>query len=300
VRPIRLAVYGDVNLNLIDGSAIWLASLAYVLHRITRTRLRGHLEGITRAAANRMILLPPMVAAFARLGDRHSALELHIAGDKIHDPPDDRGFRPAVEAALRRTDRLVRRVPDVTLATRRPPRVLVVSSHDRTFFTAISDHLSRCGAQLAFDDWRGHACHDEATSTDLLERADVVICEWAVGNAVWFSHGLRPEQRLGGPPPWDLRWVWMRLAVREHFTDQLDRIRLSPVLRRAVSVDGHQHKVARWLRQVGFVLSPSDDESFHLAGAEGKAAQAYVRRHSPLEPVVDAWADLVVGARAGP
>lgn len=715
MRPVRIALYGDVNLNLVDGSAIWLASLAHVLHRIERTRLtvlckapvrrdlvtaelaalprlqlvehptgraltpaqaldelerldreapfdlvvlrgyalarqgarrprlagrfwtyltdieqdpaartdgdrmevaaiatvsdhllcqteqlRGHLEGIARAAANRTILLPPMVAptfvdaaarrpahpargrrlvyagkfapgwgvlemvaAFARLRDVHPALELHVAGDKIHDPPDDPGFRPAVEAVLRSTDRLAwhgvvtrarvaalladadialsprdhrlddslelstklleygaagvpvvcnrtamhaellgqdyplfiddldeldtvldeairderrwrhaaevahgvaigytydrvadllrphlaRRVPDVTWATRRPPRVLV-ASHDRKFFTAISDHLARCGAQVAFDDWQGHARHDEAASKDLLEGADVVICEWAVGNAVWYSHNLRPGQRLvvrlhrmeletpfpaeirfdaveravvvsepfrdkvvaqlgwsteriavvpnwvdtllldrpklpdarfhlgllgwvpqrkrldraldvierltrdddrwrlhlGGAPPWGLRWVWMRLAEREHFTDQLDRIRLSPVLRRAVNVDGHQHNVASWLRQVGFVLSPSDDESFHLAPAEGmasgavpviwpwetaagvygerwlcddvptaveriastdweaerRAAQAYVRRRYPLGPVVDAWADLVLGARAGP
>ena len=28
MRPVRIALYGDVNLNLIDGSAIWLASLA--------------------------------------------------------------------------------------------------------------------------------------------------------------------------------------------------------------------------------------------------------------------------------
>jgi glycosyltransferase involved in cell wall biosynthesis len=713
VRPIRIALYGDVNLNIIDGSAIWLASLTQVLHRIERTRqtvlrkaperrdlvtaelaalprvrlvgpttgrpltpaqaldelerldraepfdllvlrgyalarqaarrpqlagrlwvyltdieqdpaavidddraeltaiaeasdrllcqteqLRGHLEGLTPAAANRTILLPPMVApafvdaaaarparprrarrlfyagkfapgwgvlemvaAFSRLRARHPDLELHVAGDKVHDPPDDPGFRPAVEAALTGSDGLVwhggvtrtevaalladtdialsprdhrlddslelstkvleygaagvpvvcnrttinaellgrdyplfidaiddleavlddavgddrrwrragdlartvaagftydrvadllrphlaRRVPDITLPAGRRPRVLV-ATHDRKFFTAIADHLARCGAQVAFDDWQGHARHDEAVSKELLDRADVVICEWAVGNAVWYSHNVRHGQRLlvrlhrmeletsfpaevrfdavervvvvselfrdravaqlgwpaeriivvpnwvdtlvldrpklpdarfhlgllgwipqrkrvdraldvlerlirdddrwrlhlGGPLPWDLRWVWMRLAEREYFTDELDRIRLSPVLRRAVSIDGHLHNVASWLRGIGFVLSPSDDESFHLAPAEGMAsgavpviwpwvtaagvygprwlckdaadaaeriastdwdaerrvAQAYVRRHYPLEQVVDAWADLVLGGRA--
>ena len=709
MRPVRIALYGDVNLNIIDGSAIWLASLVQVLHRIQRTRLtvlrkaperrdlitaelaaldrlrlvgpttgrpltpvqaldelerldhgerfdlivlrgyalarhaarrsqlagrlwtyltdieqdpaaltdddrveltaiarssdrllcqteqlRGHLEGCTSAAANRTILLPPMVApafadagaarrrrpadvrrlfyagkfapgwgvleliaAFSRLRGHHPRLELHMAGDKIHDPPDDPGFRPAVETALAGTDGLVwhggvtraqvaalladadialsarddrlddslelstklleygaagvpvvcnrtalhvelfgpdyplfidgiddleavlggavvdpgrwrraadiartvaegftydrvadrlrphlaRRVPDVVLPAGSGPRVLV-ASHDRKFFTAIADHLSRCGAEVTFDDWQGHARHDEAVSKDLLECADVVVCEWALGNAVWCSHNLRPGQRLlvrlhrmeletpfpseirfdavervvvvselfrdkavaqlgwpaeritvvpnwvdtllldrpklpdarvhlgllgwipqrkrldraldvierlardddrwrlhlGGPLPWELRWVWMRLAERAYFTDQLDRIRMSPVLRRAVSVDGHQHNVPSWLRQIGFVLSPSDDESFHLAPAEGMAsgavpviwpwetaagvygqrwlvddvsaaaeriaatdweaervsAQAFVRRHSPLEPVVEAWADLVL------
>ena len=715
MRPVRIALYGDVNLNIIDGSAIWLASLAHVLHRIERTRLtvlrkaperrdlitaelagldrlrlvgpaagrpltpalaldelerrdreepfdvvvlrgyalarhaarrpqlagrlwtyltdieqdpvartdddraeltaiarssdrllcqteqlRGHLEGGTRAAANRTILLPPMVApafvhagaarrghptqvrrlfyagkfapgwgllelvaTFARLRARHPGLQLDVAGDKIHDPPDDPAFRPAVEAALTGTEGLVwhggvsrtqvaalladadialsardsrlddslelstklleygaagvpvvcnrtdmhvelfghayplfidgiddleavlddaigdvgswrraaavvrtaaraftydrvadllrphlaRRVPAVASPAGSGPRVLV-ATHDRKFFSAIADHLSRCGAQVSFDDWHGHARHDEAVSKDLLQRADVVVCEWAVGNAVWYSHNLRPGQRLllrlhrmeldtpfpaeirfdaveravvvselfrdkavgqlgwpaeriavvpnwvdtllldrpklpdahvhlgllgwipqrkrldraldvierlaraddrwrlhlGGPLPWELRWVWMRLAEREYLTDQLDRIRMSPVLRRAVSIDGHQHNVASWLRQIGFVLSPSDDESFHLAPAEGMAsgavpviwpwetavgvygrrwlvddasaaaeriavtdwqaerrvAQAYVRRRYPLEPVVDAWADLVLGGRSAP
>jgi hypothetical protein len=31
MRPIRVAVYGDMNLNIIDGSAIWLTSLVEVL-----------------------------------------------------------------------------------------------------------------------------------------------------------------------------------------------------------------------------------------------------------------------------
>ena len=36
MRPIRIALYGDINLNIIDGSAIWLASLVQVLHRVER------------------------------------------------------------------------------------------------------------------------------------------------------------------------------------------------------------------------------------------------------------------------
>lgn len=655
MRPIRIAVYGDVNLNIIDGSAIWLTSLVEVLHRIERTRitvlrkapvrrelaaagltelprvrvvdppskavlapadaldqlerldrqqpfdivvlrgyevsrqavtrpgladrlwvyltdipqdaaamsaddrmqiariasscdrllcqteeLRSHIEGVAPAAANRTILLPPMVApAFAEVGDdrpatpagrpirrlcyagkfapgwgvlelvavfrrlreRHPELELHVAGDKIHNPPDDPGFRPAVEAALTTTDGLVwhgglaraevaalladtdlalsvrdhrlddslelstklleysaagvpvvcnrlpmhidlfgaeypllvdgpdelevvladlmgdprrwqhaqrtarrvaadfsydrvadrlrphltRRVPDAGVSPSRAPRVLV-ATHDGKFFDAISTHLERCGATVRFDRWAGHAKHDEAASAALLGWADVVICEWALGNAVWYSRRRRPGQRvivrlhrmeldtgfpadiaidnvdrvvvvserfrvravqqlgwpadrvvvvpnwvdtltldrpklpgapftlgllgwiphrkrvdraldvierlaasdarwrlhLGGRLPWELGWVWTRLDEREYLTEQLDRVRDSAVLRRAVSIDGHQANVASWLRKVGFVLSPSDDESFHLAPAEGMASGAV--------PVIWPWA----------
>jgi glycosyltransferase involved in cell wall biosynthesis len=708
VRPIRIAFYGDVNLNIIDGSAIWLASLVQVLNRIERTevtvlrkaparrdvvtaelaalprvslvsprrakvalkpaealdelerldterpfdivllrgyalcklaaqrprlagrlwvyltdipqdplelterdreelrriaaasdrvlcqteQLRSYLEGVVPEVANATILLPPMVpplfqrdvtppagplrrlfyagkfaprwgfvetvAAFTELRRDHPDLELHVAGDKIHNPPEDPDYRPAVEAALERTDGLVwhggvtraqvaelladadialsarhrdlddslelstkvleygaagvpvvlnrvpmhtellgadyplfvddlnglagvladvlnepqrwerarervhrvaadflydriaerlephleRHVPARARADSRALRVLV-ASHSLKFFSAIANHLRRCGVDLRFDVWEGHAKHDEAASKKLLDWAEVIICEWALGNAVWYARNKHPRQRLivrlhrmeletefpaeiaidavefvlfvselfrdkaveqfgwptaklqvvpnwvdtlmldrpklpgaefhlgllgwipvrkrldraldtlerllddderwrlylGGKLPWELRWVWQRIAEQQYFTEQLDRIRSSPQLRRAVSFDGHQTNVASWMRKVGFVLSPSDDESFHLSPAEGMAsgavpvvwpwecasevydprwihadsdvaaeaiattdwererrtAQQYVRERYPLEPVTDAWADLVLG-----
>ena len=42
----------------------------------------------------------------------------------------------------------------------------------------------------------------------------------------------------------------------------------------AVTFDGFGGDVAAWLRRVGWVLSTSDDESFHLAPAEGMASGA--------------------------
>jgi glycosyltransferase involved in cell wall biosynthesis len=712
VRPIRIALYGDVNLNIIDGSAIWLASLVQVLHRIERVemtvlrkappqrdvvtaefaglprvslvwprraramltpaealdeleridadhrfdivllrgyavcklaarrprladrlwvyltdipqdpseltkrdreelrliatasdrllcqteQLRSYLEGVVPEAVNATILLPPMVpetflvrrsrsdarfagpgsaklfyagkfaprwgfletvAAFSALRRAHPELELHVAGDKIHNPRDDPDYRPAVEAALEQTDGLVwhggvtraqvaellvdadialsarhrdlddslelstkvleygaagvpvalnrtsmhtelfgqdyplfvddldalagvvadvldhpdrwaqardrarqvaadftydrvverlrphleRRVPVRTQVGGRAPRILV-ASHSLKFFTAIGDHLRRCGADMRFDLWEGHAKHDEAASKKLLDWAEIIICEWALGNAVWYARNKHAGQRLfvrlhrmeletefvpeiaidavervvfvselfrdkavsqlgwpteklqvisnsvdtlmldrpklpgarfhlgllgwipirkrvdravdvlerllatddrwrlylGGMLPWELRWVWQRLAEQQYFAEQLDRIRRSPRLRRAISFDGHQTNVASWMRKIGFVLSPSDDESFHLSPAEGMAsgavpvvwpwecasqvydgrwihadsdaaadaiaatdwererrlAQQYVRERYPLEPVTDAWADLVL------
>jgi glycosyltransferase involved in cell wall biosynthesis len=653
VRPIRIALYGDVNLNIIDGSAIWLASLVQVLHRIERTevtvlrkapprrdvvtaefadlprvslvsprrpratlspaealdelerldaehrfdivllrgyalcrlaarrprladrlwvyltdiqqdpseltehdreelrliatasdrllcqteQLRSYLEAVVPEAANATILLPPMVppmfsdrrsaacfaepgaaklfyagkfaprwgfletvAAFTALRRDHPELELHVAGDKIHNPPEDPDYRPAVEAALQQTDGLVwhggvtraqvaellagadialsarhrdlddslelstkvleygaagvpvalnrtamhvelfgedypllvddldvlagvlgdvldhpdrwaqardrarqvaadftydrvadrlrphleRHVPSRADVGGRAPRILV-ASHSLKFFTAIADHLRRCGADVCFDVWEGHAKHDEAASKKLLDWAEIIICEWALGNAVWYARSKHPHQRLfvrlhrmeletefpreiaidavervvfvselfrdkaiaqlgwptdklevvsnwvdtvmldrpklpgarfhlgllgwipirkrvdravdvlerllaeddrwrlylGGKLPWELRWVWQRLAEQQYFTEQLDRIRRSPRLRRAVSFDGHQTNVASWMRKIGFVLSPSDDESFHLSPAEGMASGAV--------PVVWPW-----------
>lgn len=254
--PVRIAVYGEIDMNLIDGSSVWLQSLAQVLTQIPETEvtvllrrpderdvltaplrdserielvepagidpparltatqaidalerldaeqrfdivlLRGrevsevacvrgafagrlwayhlpakdrvpggdvdHLRRLAGGAerivcqteairtlveaaipeqADKLVLLPPMIPPFAersgrgernegirlvyagkiapeyyflemtqilrRLRRSHPAAELHVVGDKIHDPPDDPGFRPAAEAALAETENLV-------------------------------------------------------------------------------------------------------------------------------------------------------------------------------------------------
>jgi len=82
--------------------------------------------------------------------------------------------------------------------------------------------------------------------------------------------------------PWEHWWVWQIPAEREHYSDVLRRIQRSPLLRGAVVFDDAGPDVAAWLRRVGFVLSTSDDESFHVAPAEGMASRAV--------PVIRHWA----------
>jgi glycosyltransferase involved in cell wall biosynthesis len=82
--------------------------------------------------------------------------------------------------------------------------------------------------------------------------------------------------------PWEHWWVWRNLAEREHYASALRRVQRSPLLRGAVVFDDAGPDVAAWLRRVGFVLSTSDDESFHVAPAEGMVSRAVpVLRHWP-------------------
>ncbi|GAB3962199.1 hypothetical protein GCM10029978_017060 [Actinoallomurus acanthiterrae] len=74
--------------------------------------------------------------------------------------------------------------------------------------------------------------------------------------------------------PWDLPWIWNRSEEREAYEALFRRIRRSPLLARSVVFDPAGPDVAAWLRRIGFVLSTSDDESFHLAPAEGMASGA--------------------------
>ncbi len=82
--------------------------------------------------------------------------------------------------------------------------------------------------------------------------------------------------------PWDHWWVWRKAEERAHYTTALRRIQRSVLLRGAVVFDEAGPDVAAWLRRVGFVLSTSDDESFHVAPAEGMVSRAVpVVRHWP-------------------
>ncbi len=82
--------------------------------------------------------------------------------------------------------------------------------------------------------------------------------------------------------PWEHWWVWQNEHERDHFNQALRRAQRSEPLRGAVVFDDAGPDVAAWLRRVGFVLSTSDDESFHVAPAEGMASRAVpVLRHWP-------------------
>jgi glycosyltransferase involved in cell wall biosynthesis len=261
-----------------------------------------------------------------------------------------------------------------------------VASHDLKFFTRLLEYFrSVDDVEVRVDEWAGISDHDITASQRLAAWADVVVCEWCTGNAIWYSRNKRPGQRLvvrlhrfeldagfyrdvqienvdavvcvspyyarltrertGWPAekvitvpnwvdtleldreklpgavrhlglvgiapsrkrmdraldvlaavrrrddrfqmfvkskyPWDYWWIWNKAEERDHYEAALERIRRDPALRGAVVFDPFGPDVAGWLRKIGWVLSTSDDESFHLAPAEGMASRAL--------PVVYAW-----------
>lgn len=73
---------------------------------------------------------------------------------------------------------------------------VLVAGHDLKFARSWIEHLQAQGVEVLIDEWENHAHHDEQRSLELLARADTVFCEWGLGNAVWYSKHVRPEQRL--------------------------------------------------------------------------------------------------------
>src|SRR5699024_2447789 len=83
-------------------------------------------------------------------------------------------------------------------AVPKPKKKLTVllASHDFKFFTEIRRAISNAGHKILIDHWHGHEQHDVEKSKRMLAEADVVFCEWSLGNVRWYSQNKLAGQRL--------------------------------------------------------------------------------------------------------
>ena len=72
---------------------------------------------------------------------------------------------------------------------------MVVAGYDLKFITPSFEILSKY-YQIQVDEWTAHDEHNENKSSQLLRWADVIFCEWMLGNAVWYSKRKLPHQTL--------------------------------------------------------------------------------------------------------
>ncbi|HEY8142579.1 MAG TPA: hypothetical protein VIG06_07910, partial [Kofleriaceae bacterium] len=77
-----------------------------------------------------------------------------------------------------------------------------------------------------------------------------------------------------GHLPADLPWLASRPDELPYFDQQLGRIESDPLLAAGVTLDPFEPRLAAFYQDVGYVLSPSDFESFHYSVAEGAASGA--------------------------
>jgi glycosyltransferase involved in cell wall biosynthesis len=257
-------------------------------------------------------------------------------------------------------------------------RRIVVAGDDLKFASELINGLRAAGADVRLDVWWARTEHDDELSLELVQWADIVLCEWCLPNAVWYSQHKRSGQRLivrfhrtelnspwpaqvemdavdemvfvgdhiraeaverfrwegrqltvipnlvdtiafdrvklpgaeynlgmlgflpklkrldraldiledlrvsdsryrlilKGALPWQLGWVWRDSEQRENFEHLFERIRTSRLLRNAVAFDRAGGDVPSWFRKIGFILSLSDIESFHLAMIEGMISRS--------------------------
>lgn len=72
---------------------------------------------------------------------------------------------------------------------------LVIAGYDLKFILTLIPSLEKY-YQVRVDEWTGHNSHDEKESIRCLNWADIVFCEWMLGNAVWYSNRIKEHQKL--------------------------------------------------------------------------------------------------------
>lgn len=77
-----------------------------------------------------------------------------------------------------------------------------------------------------------------------------------------------------GRNPWDYAWMWRDPVIRDAYESFYDRLRENPELLAHVAFDEFGPDMGQWFRRVGWMLSPSSRETFHLAPVEGMVGGA--------------------------
>ncbi|WP_429041714.1 glycosyltransferase family 4 protein [Aeromonas veronii] len=78
----------------------------------------------------------------------------------------------------------------------RKNKSILFAGHDLKFIRSFIEQFRTEGYQVYIDKWQSHNKHDVEISKRLLSKADHIFCEWALGNAVWYSNNILSHQQL--------------------------------------------------------------------------------------------------------
>jgi glycosyltransferase involved in cell wall biosynthesis/spore maturation protein CgeB len=70
------------------------------------------------------------------------------------------------------------------------PSTILIAGHDLKFAMPIVEVMEEMGIRVLIDKWDNHNKFNAEKSRTLLEEADAVWCEWALGNVQWYSHAI--------------------------------------------------------------------------------------------------------------
>ena len=74
--------------------------------------------------------------------------------------------------------------------------LLCIATHDPKFIYPYYSHLKVNGGNVIFDEWDWGSAKDEGRSRVCADNADIVLCEWGLANAVWYSKNLNSRAKL--------------------------------------------------------------------------------------------------------
>ncbi|MDH0687612.1 glycosyltransferase family protein [Stutzerimonas stutzeri] len=133
------------------------------------------------------------------LDEFRSKLRIALTNDDLAQTAADRLKALALEHTFsKRVELLSTWLDEAPAVTKSAPNKVkvVVAGHDLKFFNKIITSLRSDIFEVRCDVWSGHNKHNEKNSYELLDWADVIHCEWCLGNLNWYSKRKKPHQRL--------------------------------------------------------------------------------------------------------
>jgi hypothetical protein len=115
------------------------------------------------------------------------------SGARCRDSATEYGFDRTRDRVQSYFEKDVRRVGGRSVDRLR----VLVAGHDLKFMREIYSYFrDRKGARIDVDAWAGHTDPDTEQRRLLAEQAQVIWCEWLLGNAVYYARRKRPDQYL--------------------------------------------------------------------------------------------------------
>ena len=94
---------------------------------------------------------------------------------------------------------------------------ILFAGHDLKFLTDTINAYERDSRfDVLVDQWKGHTQHQEQESLLKLDKADIIFCEWGLGNIRWYSKHKKPGQKL-------IVRIHLQENQRPEYLEQADR-----------------------------------------------------------------------------
>ncbi|MEH6938046.1 glycosyltransferase family 4 protein [Bacillus sp. JJ664] len=109
--------------------------------------------------------------------------------------------------------------------------------HDLKFINDVIEFYKNSpGISVRLDIWEGHTIHDEEYSLEIVDWADVLFCEWGLGNVIWYQDHKKSHQKL---------IVRMhRFEMNTNFPNQFDYNKIDRIIAISPYVYEEFHRVA--------------------------------------------------------
>ncbi|MFK3620474.1 glycosyltransferase family 4 protein [Corynebacterium hesseae] len=79
---------------------------------------------------------------------------------------------------------------------------------------------------------------------------------------------------IKGHRPWDYAWEWKKAAHQDSYRAFFESIASNPKVFQRIVFEPFSPDIGNWLQKIGWLLSPSYRETFHLSAIEGAASGA--------------------------